>query len=76
MAKYLITLETTASAYIEVEADSKEAAVELAFERAPGICASCSGWSTPGVSMDLGEFDVPHDRDGNEADYAVEELDS
>lgn len=73
MPKYLITLEATASAYIEVDADNEEDAVDRAFENAPGICAQCSGWGTPGVSMDLGEFDLANEN-GKEAEYAVEKL--
>lgn len=71
MTKFLVTLETVASTYIEVEADSKEDAVELAFDKAPGICAQCSGWGNPGVTLELGEFDVPLLSDGTEADYTV-----
>lgn len=73
MPKYRVVLETTASAYAEVEADDREAAIEAAFEDLPSLCAQCGGWGQD-WSLGLGEFDVPQDDDGKDADYAVEEV--
>lgn len=76
MSKYMVRLEAGAYAYIQVEADSPEDALEEAFEQTPRICAQCSGWGQDGVSLDLGEFDVPLNKDGSEANDAVEEMES
>lgn len=76
MTKYLVTLEATASAYIAVEADDPEAAIEAAFEQSPGICAQCSGWGREDVGLELGEWDIPQNEDGSDADYVVTEVDA
>ncbi len=41
MPRYHVNLYTTASATVTVEADSKEEAIELAFEEAPYSCHQC-----------------------------------
>lgn len=44
MAKYVVTLVTSASAAVEVEADSPEAALAAAREAdMPSLCHQCSG---------------------------------
>ena len=52
MSKYRIYLETTASTSVEVEADSEEEAIDLAFENAPR-----AAWDWP----DMGEWFFPPD---------------
>lgn len=67
MAQYRIYFRQSASASVEVEADSFEEAVDLAYEELPGgVCAQCSGWNQS-WSLDLdGEWDV------NESEYEVD----
>lgn len=71
MSRYQVVLETTASAYITVEAEDEEAAIEAAFDHLPGICAQCSGWGQAGMSLDLGEWELPRTDDGSDTDYGV-----
>ena len=48
MAVYDVYFEAVASTHIRVEADSKEDAIDLAYEKdMPDICAQCSGWGNP-----------------------------
>ena len=70
MSKYRVTLTTPAFAYITVEADDREAAIEAAYDNLPYLCAQCSGWGHEDVSMELGEGWEPE-----EHDYAVTEID-
>lgn len=45
MARYRVTLQTNAFAYVVVDADSPEAAEEAAMDaELPMLCAQCSGW--------------------------------
>lgn len=45
MAKYIVHLWTTAQTSVEVEADDRDAAIDLAIGAdMPRICAQCSGW--------------------------------
>lgn len=45
MPKYRVYLQTVASTVIEVEAEDKNEAYELAVDQdMPTICAQCSGW--------------------------------
>lgn len=73
MSKFRVTLITTASASIEVEADDRDDAIDAAFEKVPSICAKCGGWGED-YGLELGDFDVPTDEDGKEADWAAEEV--
>lgn len=58
MAKYRVYMRANADLVLDVEADSEDEALDLAYEKAPpGICASCSGWGRE-FSLDLGEFFV------------------
>lgn len=51
MTKYRVQLKTTAYAYVTVEADDPDAAIDAALEgEMPYICAQCSGW---GAGYDL-----------------------
>ena len=64
MAKYRVQLETIASMTIEVEAESEEEALDMAFDDAPpDVCAQCSGWGQE-WSLELGEWDQPRNRYG------------
>ncbi len=75
MARYGVVLVQTASTYIEVEADDREAAVEAAIDKAPsGLCAQCSGWGQEvGIEM-AGDWELPTELDGSESESAVTEL--
>lgn len=70
MAKYRVYLEATSSTTVEVEADSKEEAVELAFQGdLPYACHQCP---------ELSEWEFPPDVYGSHyktEDY-VEELEA
>lgn len=35
--------------------DLRERIIEQAYEKTPTICAHCSGWDSPGVSLNLGD---------------------
>ena len=67
MSTYRIFFNTGASASVEVEADSFDEAVDLAYDRVPsGICAQCGGWGQD-YDMDLGddwEVDDSYEVDG------------
>lgn len=73
MAKYRVYLETGASVAVTVEVDddldeaeAHAAAIEKAFDEAPrSVCAQCSGWGQK-WSLDLGEWDVETDGEGND----------
>jgi hypothetical protein len=60
MPKYSVSLMTTLSLSITVEAENEEAAREEAYQEAPGICAQCSGWGRK-YGMDIGEWTAPED---------------
>lgn len=72
MPKYSVHLVTTAHTVVEVEADSKAAAVDTALAGdMPRICAQCSGWGQDHV-LEIGdEWDVPSDV---ALDESVEEI--
>ena len=57
MPKYKVYLQTVASTVIEVEAEDKAEAYELATEQEmPTVCAQCSGYGRPGQpSLELGD---------------------
>jgi hypothetical protein len=76
MTKYRVTLETTAAAYIEVEAEDEDSAIDAAMDKAPRLCARCTGWGTNDVTLDLAEFEPSLNPNGSLADYAVEEMES
>ena len=50
MAQYAVTLVTTASVVIKVEAEDEEAAIEAAFDQAPS-----AAWDWP----DIGDWSLP-----------------
>jgi hypothetical protein len=61
MPKYQVAMHATIGLYVTVEADSEEAAINAAYEEAPGdICAQCSGW---GQSWSKEESDYEVDED-------------
>jgi hypothetical protein len=71
MPKYRVDLVATSSFTIEVEAEDKDEAIDLAIQETPGICAQCSGWGKP-WSLELGDvWDIP---EGAKVDDYVEEL--
>lgn len=74
MPRYNVHLQTTAHTVIEVEADSKEEAVEAALGQVmPRICAQCSGWGNE-QNLELGdEWDIG---DGMSLDDSVDEIES
>lgn len=51
MPKYKVELAKTLWATIEVEAEDEERAIGDALAKDPRICAQCSGWGKPGVSV-------------------------
>ena len=57
MTIYKVFFSTTASTCFTVEADSKEDAVERAYDEAefPTICAQCSGWGRDDQHLELGD---------------------
>lgn len=57
MTAYKVYLRTVASASIDVEAESEEEAIELAFDQAPYLCAQCSGWGRK-AGIELGEWSM------------------
>ena len=62
MSQYRLHYETTASTYIDVEADSEEEAQEKAYEEFhnPEPCAHCAGaWRHEGEpgGIELGEWE-------------------
>jgi hypothetical protein len=72
MPKYRVYLQTVASLTVEVEAEDQDAALDAAYQEAPGgVCAQCSGWGQP-WSLDFGgEWDIGTDAT---LDEAVEEV--
>lgn len=53
--KYRVTLKNTAYAYITVEADNPDEAIDAALDgELPYICAQCSGWGA-GYDLELGD---------------------
>lgn len=57
MPKYRVYLQTSASMTVTVEAEDPDAALDAAYEEAPGgVCAQCSGWGK-NWSLDLGEWE-------------------
>jgi hypothetical protein len=69
MPKYNVHFTGTASAIVEVEAESKKEAAEKAYEEMPGsICAQCSGW------REKWSREWPDDMDIAEDDETGEEL--
>lgn len=75
MPKYTVYLETRASTAIDVEADGKEEAYELALAAGmPTICAQCSGWGQK-HNLELGdEWELPQATEGKSAldEYVTE----
>lgn len=70
MPRYRVYLQTVASTVIEVEAEDKNEAYELAVDqRMPTICGQCSGW---GNSQNLELGDVWEGDD--DIEKAVEEV--
>lgn len=68
MSKYRVTLTSTASITVYVEAEDKEEAIEAAFEQAPyEVCHQCSGYNE-NYNLELGEWDFP------EQDWAAVEV--
>ncbi len=55
MSKYRVGLTSEAYAYVTVEADDPDSAIEAAFEEAPTICAHCAGWGQLGWSLEIGD---------------------
>lgn len=55
MAKYRVRLITSAEYCIDVEADSEDAALDEAYQEAPGLCPQCGGWGKK-WGLDLGEW--------------------
>lgn len=72
MTRYAVHLITTAHTVVEVDADSKAAAVEEALTgNMPRICAQCSGWGQE-QNLEIGdEWDVDAD---STLDESVEEV--
>jgi hypothetical protein len=66
MTKYLVYLEAVATIAVEVEADSQDEAVDLAYEQTPS-----RGWDWP----DMGDWYFPGDQNGNDAAEYIEEFD-
>ena len=61
MSKYTVPLKTGAYAFVTVEADSAEDAVDAVFNGdLPWVCAQCSGWGRQ-FSLELGDWDVDDD---------------
>lgn len=56
MPMYKVTLVKTVSFYHEVEADDEDAALEMAYELAPDLCAGCTGYSDD-WSVEDGEWE-------------------
>lgn len=55
--------------------DLRDHVTYRAHERAPYICAQCSGWGREDQSLELGdEWELPTDQDGAEDDGAVWEV--
>jgi hypothetical protein len=55
MTKYRVYLQTVASTVIEVEAEDKNEAYEIAADQdMPRICAQCSGWGSD-QNLELGD---------------------
>jgi hypothetical protein len=73
MPRYRVYLQTVASATVEVEAEDKNEAYELATcGDLPVICAQCSGWGRK-QSLDLGDvWEIPDD----DIEQGVEEVQS
>lgn len=46
MAQYDVQIPKVIWLNIKVEADNEEAAIEEAFQQAPGMCHQCTGWRT------------------------------
>lgn len=46
MATYRVQIPKVIWLSIRVESDDEEAAIEEAFQEAPGLCAQCTGWRT------------------------------
>lgn len=71
MPKFKVLLTAAAEAVITVEAADEEEAREAAFDHGPAICAQCSGWGKRGVTLDIGEWDVPTNDDGSDVEGGV-----
>ena len=70
MPKYRVYLQTVASTVIEVEAEDKNEAYELAVDQdMPTICGQCSGWGGD-HNLELGDTWEGDD----DIDKAVEEV--
>lgn len=75
MTKYLIEIQTTATATMQIEAEDADSAIDQAFEGAPNVCAQCGGWGKD-YDLELGEWDMPRDGEGREASWAITEANS
>lgn len=73
MTKYRVYLQTVAETVIEVEADTKEDAYDLALsEPTPRICAQCSGWGND-QNLQLGDdWDINQEAGVDECVQEVE----
>lgn len=69
MPKYRVHYVQTASAYVDVEADSADEAEEKGFEKLPsGLCHQCAG------EIDLsGDWDVSADSEGETSTELIED---
>lgn len=72
---YRVILNTDASAFItvtvpegETEEDTREAAIDAAYDKAPLLCAHCAGWGQD-AGVELGEWEA------DEGDDAIVEVD-
>jgi len=56
MDLYRVTLIRTDNFYIDVEAEDEDQALDAAYNKAPYLCAQCSGWGSKDGSVDAGEW--------------------
>ncbi len=70
MTKFRVYYTTTASSFIEVEADDADEARVVADDEwfRPSICAQCSGWGQSDAGIELGD-----DWEQDESAYGVTE---
>lgn len=55
MPTYQVVLKTGAWFYKTVEAEDEEAAIEVAYDDVPQLCAQCTGWGDDSATLELGE---------------------
>jgi hypothetical protein len=61
VTRYRVELRATLYAFVTVEADSEDEAIDMAYDEAPGeICAQCSGWGRE-YSIDQDDWQRPDD---------------